>query len=78
MATKRELQWQAENDAHTVAEAAAIKSDPARLAAAKKAAVSLVVDQKKQAALARTKATAMNKLASTTKAKPVTRAKRRK
>lgn len=70
MATKQELQWQAESDAHTVAEAAAIKSDPTRLAAAKVAAAKLVTSQQKHAALAKTKAKAMTSLASKPKPKP--------
>lgn len=78
MATKQELQWQADSDAHTMADAVAIKSDPVRLAAAKKAAASLVVDQKKQAVQARTKAAAMTKLAAKPKPKAKATTKRRR
>lgn len=73
MTTKQELKWQADSDAHTVSEAAAIKADPVRLAAAQKAAVKLAVDQKKQAIQARTKASAMTRLAAKPKPKASTK-----
>jgi len=70
MASKQENRWQAESDARSVAEAAAVKADPARLAAARVAAKSMAADEKKRAAGAVISSNALSKLAGTTKPKP--------
>ena len=44
-----EKQWQAENDARTLAEADVINNDPERLEAAQKAAKKMLAEQKRQA-----------------------------
>ena len=43
-----EKQWQAENDARTLAEADVINNDPERLEAAQKAAKKMLDEQKRQ------------------------------
>ena len=70
-----DAQWQAQNDARSVADAAAVKADPARLAAARVAARSMAAEEKKRAAGAVISSNALSKLAGTTKPKPKAKAK---
>lgn len=49
MASRTEAQWQAENDARTIARADAIKADPQRLQAAKGAAARIVGEETAEA-----------------------------
>lgn len=49
MVSAQEKKWQAEGDAHSLAEAIAINSDPARLKAAHKAAKDLADEAKQRA-----------------------------
>ena len=55
--------WQAESDARTLAEAAAIRADESRAAAAEQAAQRLAAGEKKRAEAAAVEAAAMAKLA---------------
>lgn len=77
---KSESDWQAEGDAHSVAEAAAVQADPTRLKAAKAAAKRMAADEKLNAKKAQARSTAMTSLAGTntkpmTKPKPATKPK---
>lgn len=63
MAHKTDNQIQAEWDARSLADAAAIRADPDRLAAAQGAAGSLVADAKTEASAAKKRANALAKLA---------------
>lgn len=64
-------EWQAQDDARSVADAAAVQADPKRLAAARLAAKKMVVEEKKRAADMVLRSNAMSSLARTpVKAKP--------
>lgn len=67
MAHKSDAQFQAEFDARSLADAAAIRADPTRLSAAQSAASGLVADANTEAAAAKKRATALAKLASLAK-----------
>lgn len=60
---QREARWRAESDANSVAEAAAVNSDPKRLKAAKTAAKKMQVEEKKRAAEAVLRSNALTNLA---------------
>ena len=63
MAHKSDAEFRAEFDAGTMADAAAIRADPKRLAAAQAAAPGLVTEAEQRASDARKRATALKKLA---------------
>jgi len=71
MAHKTDADFQADFDAQTLADGAAIRSDPDRLARAQSAAGGLVTDAQKTADAARKRASAMVRLAKAKK--PTTR-----
>jgi len=64
--TAQDRKWQAENDAHTLVEAAAIKSDKSRTSRAAAAAKKMAVEQQ-------VRATAMKKVAKSPAKKRVVR-----
>lgn len=79
MVSKSDKQWQADQDARSIAEAAAVQTDPARLKAAQAAAKRLATEEKQRAAEATARSKAMAKLASKPKpaAKPKAKPRRR-
>lgn len=62
--SKQEKAWQAESDAHSLADAEAIKSDTKRLAEAKKAAKRISTEEQARAKEMQAKAQQMKRLAS--------------